>query len=45
MKWYTGKGKFAQWYIGAPKLFNGTQVSSNFRDGIQVKDSTESHLC
>ena len=37
MEWYTGQRKFARWYTGANKLFNGTQLNTNYFNDIQLK--------
>jgi hypothetical protein len=34
-----GKKNLSEWHTGASKLFNGTQVSTIFYNGIQVKAS------
>jgi hypothetical protein len=38
-EWRVHKTKFARQYIGARKLFSGTQVNIIFRNDIQIKNS------
>jgi hypothetical protein len=38
-EWLAGQRSLGGWHVGVNELFSGTQVSSNFRNGVQVKDS------
>jgi hypothetical protein len=40
MKWHEGLKSLSQWHVGTDSIFSGTEVITNFFNGIQVKLST-----